>query len=178
MRISRLETGLSVSAQVLPAELTAVAALGFRAILCNRPDGEGADQPSHQQLAQAANLLGLAFAYVPVTSGKISDDDVLAFDQALSSLPAPVQAYCRTGTRSATLWGLLRVRTLPARAVLDRAAAAGFNLPALQSRIDGTRPSRLAWLLKERMLPPIHWHGMLKGREWLARPQSLKLNGQ
>ncbi|WP_233859925.1 NAD(P)/FAD-dependent oxidoreductase [Paraburkholderia sp. HD33-4] len=37
--------------------------------------------------------------------------------------------------------------------------------------IDGKKPSRLAWLLKERILPPLYWRGMLKGREWLAQPQ-------
>jgi sulfide:quinone oxidoreductase len=37
--------------------------------------------------------------------------------------------------------------------------------------IDGTRPSALAWFLKERILPPLYWGGMLKGREWLARPE-------
>lgn len=37
--------------------------------------------------------------------------------------------------------------------------------------IDGTRPSRLSWFLKERLLPPIYWHGMLKGHEWLAAPR-------
>jgi sulfide:quinone oxidoreductase len=37
--------------------------------------------------------------------------------------------------------------------------------------IDGTRPSRLAWYLKERILPPLYWKAMLKGREWLARPE-------
>lgn len=37
--------------------------------------------------------------------------------------------------------------------------------------IDGTRPSRLAWLLKERILPPLYWEGMLKGREWLVHPE-------
>ena len=37
--------------------------------------------------------------------------------------------------------------------------------------IDGKYPSRLAWLLKERILPPMYWHGMLKGREWLAQPK-------
>ncbi|MGF6545492.1 NAD(P)/FAD-dependent oxidoreductase [Paraburkholderia youngii] len=37
--------------------------------------------------------------------------------------------------------------------------------------IDGRKPSRLAWLLKERILPPLYWRGMLKGREWLANPQ-------
>jgi len=36
--------------------------------------------------------------------------------------------------------------------------------------IDGKRPSRLAWLLKERVLPPLYWKAMLKGREWLAKP--------
>ena len=27
-----------------------------------------------------------------------------------------------------------------------------------------------AWFLKATMLPWIYWNGMLKGREWLARP--------
>ncbi|MFW6851511.1 FAD/NAD(P)-binding oxidoreductase [Burkholderia gladioli] len=35
---------------------------------------------------------------------------------------------------------------------------------------DGTRPSRLAWFLKESLLPRIYWNAMLKGREWFARP--------
>ena len=38
--------------------------------------------------------------------------------------------------------------------------------------INGTRPSRLAWFLKERVLPPLYWEAMLKGREWLAQPNS------
>jgi len=37
--------------------------------------------------------------------------------------------------------------------------------------IDGTRPSRLAWYLKERILPPLYWDAMLKGREWMAKPE-------
>jgi sulfide:quinone oxidoreductase len=37
--------------------------------------------------------------------------------------------------------------------------------------IDGTQPSRLAWYLKERVLPPLYWDGMLKGREWMAQPE-------
>ena len=39
--------------------------------------------------------------------------------------------------------------------------------------IDGTRPSHLAWVLKEKMLPPIYWRGMLRGKEWLATPEPL-----
>ena len=37
--------------------------------------------------------------------------------------------------------------------------------------IDGTRPRRLSWLLKSDALPWIYWHGMLKGHEWLAKPE-------
>jgi len=33
----------------------------------------------------------------------------------------------------------------------------------------------MAWWLKERILPPLYWQGMLKGREWLANPE---LQGQ
>ncbi|MCG8692205.1 MAG: NAD(FAD)-dependent dehydrogenase, partial [Minwuiales bacterium] len=36
--------------------------------------------------------------------------------------------------------------------------------------IDGQKPSRLAWLLKEKILPPVYWKAMLQGREWLAKP--------
>lgn len=39
--------------------------------------------------------------------------------------------------------------------------------------IDGTRASRLAWLLKDTILPPIYWHGMLKGREWMVKPHRI-----
>jgi sulfide:quinone oxidoreductase len=39
--------------------------------------------------------------------------------------------------------------------------------------LDATKPSRFAWLLKEKMLPTIYWELMLKGREWLAGPTIL-----
>jgi sulfide:quinone oxidoreductase len=42
--------------------------------------------------------------------------------------------------------------------------------------INGQRPSRLAWILKERILPPIYWWAMLKGREWMAKPEKLGSN--
>ncbi|MDU9392802.1 FAD/NAD(P)-binding oxidoreductase [Pseudomonas japonica] len=36
--------------------------------------------------------------------------------------------------------------------------------------LDGRKATRLAWWLKARVLPPLYWRGMLKGREWMARP--------
>lgn len=43
--------------------------------------------------------------------------------------------------------------------------------------LDGREPTRLAWWLKSRVLPPLYWRGMLKGREWLAKPDKAALDG-
>ncbi|TIX49677.1 NAD(P)/FAD-dependent oxidoreductase [Alteraurantiacibacter aquimixticola] len=39
--------------------------------------------------------------------------------------------------------------------------------------VDGTKATRLSWMLKADALPWIYWNGMLKGREWLAGPGNM-----
>ena len=58
--------------------------------------------------------------------------------------------------------------------VLAEFGYGGKLLPSFPNwLIDGTRPSRLAWLLKDTILPPVYWHGMLKGREWMVQPHKI-----
>lgn len=58
--------------------------------------------------------------------------------------------------------------------VLAEFGYGGKLLPSFPTwLIDGTRPSRLSWLLKDTILPPVYWHGMLKGREWMVRPHRI-----
>ena len=40
---------------------------------------------------------------------------------------------------------------------------------------NGTQATSFGWFLKERLLPFVYWHGMLKGREWLAKPHDIKI---
>lgn len=40
--------------------------------------------------------------------------------------------------------------------------------------LKGTRPTRAAWFLKTRVMPPLYWHAMLKGREWLTTPRLIE----
>jgi sulfide:quinone oxidoreductase len=56
--------------------------------------------------------------------------------------------------------------------VLAEFGYGGKLLPTFRY-LDGKKPSRLAWFLKEKMLPTIYWELMLKGHEWLARPEML-----
>lgn len=34
-------------------------------------------------------------------------------------------------------------------------------------------PSFPNWMLKDTILPPVYWHGMLKGREWMVKPHMI-----
>jgi sulfide:quinone oxidoreductase len=48
----------------------------------------------------------------------------------------------------------------------------GKLLPSILTWMtDGTKPSRLSWLPKEKNPPPIYWKAMLRGKEWLAQPE-------
>jgi sulfide:quinone oxidoreductase len=58
--------------------------------------------------------------------------------------------------------------------VLAEFGFGGKLLPSFPKMvIDGKKPSRLAWLLKERLLPPVYWQAMLRGREWMAKPEKI-----
>ncbi len=126
---------LSVSGQIAPSDVAALAAAGYRAILCNRPDGEGADQATFEEIAAEAEQAGLEARYLPVVSGKVTDEDAAAFGRALDELPGPVFAYCRSGTRSVTLWSLSQAEKLDLTEILQRAKAAGYDMSGVVRRI-------------------------------------------
>jgi sulfide:quinone oxidoreductase len=135
MQINRIDATLGVAAQISATDLAEIAAAGFRAVICNRPDAEAPDQPGHDEIARAAAGAGLAFRYLPVTPGMVSDADADAFAAAMAELPGPVFAYCRTGTRSATLWSLAEARRRPLPEILARTRAAGYDMNGVARRI-------------------------------------------
>ncbi len=96
----KLSDRLTVAAQIGVADIAIIKAQGFRAVICNRPDGEAPDQPDFAEIAAAAHAAGLQTRFVPIFPTGISDSDLLSFAEAMQELPAPVLAYCRTGTRS------------------------------------------------------------------------------
>jgi sulfide:quinone oxidoreductase len=135
MRINHVDETLSVSPQVVPADVAEIATLGFRAIICNRPDGEGPDQPSQDEIAAVAREAGLEFRYLPVVAGVVSDADTAGFAEAMRDLPGPVLAYCRTGTRSATLWSLSQAGRRPLPEILRLTKAAGYDMNGVARRL-------------------------------------------
>ena len=137
MDIRPLDEALSASPQIAPEDLPAIAAQGFRSVISNRPDGEEPGQPSAEALRQAAEAAGLAFAHVPVVGGAISDQDVADFREALADLPQPVFGFCRTGTRTTTLWALAHASDTDAKYLISTAKTAGYDLSGLLPRLEG-----------------------------------------
>jgi sulfide:quinone oxidoreductase len=138
MKMQELTAQLYVASQVAPGDMAAIRAAGIRAIICNRPDGEAADQPGFSEVAAAAQAAGLTAHYLPVVPGQASEQQAADFDRLLQSLPKPVLAYCRTGMRSTTLWGLANGGRLPPEQIINRAATCGYDLTALARRIAGS----------------------------------------
>jgi sulfide:quinone oxidoreductase len=135
MNPKKLSNEVSVSPQIVPSDMAAIAGQGFKSIICNRPDGEGADQPLFAEVESAARAAGLVARYIPVGTGKVTDEDARQFGAAMAELPKPVLAYCRTGTRSTTIWALNEGIRRPAAEIAETAKAAGYDVSGVLDRI-------------------------------------------
>ena len=128
MQINTVTNHVSVSRQIQPQDVKTLAEKGFKSIICNRPDGEDPDQPNFADIEAEAKKHGIEAVYMPVTSGKITDEDTEKFKEKLRELPTPLLAYCRSGTRSITLWSLAQAGYRDASEILKMTKAAGYDM--------------------------------------------------
>ena len=135
MNIQKIDDRLAISPQIAVDDLPKLAAEGYRAVICNRPDGEGGDQPTFEEIERAARENGLEARYLPVMSGAVRDEGAEEFAAAMRSLPGPVLAYCRSGTRSATLWALSEAKRRPLAEILGKTKAAGYDMNGVARRV-------------------------------------------
>lgn len=135
MPFVNLTPDFAVAPQLSVADLDAVKAAGFKAVINNRPDGESPDQPAEAEIARRARELGLAYRYVPVAGGVFGPQQVAAFREALDESDGPVLAFCRSGSRSTFMWAFAMSGDLPGEDIIATAARAGYDLSALRGRI-------------------------------------------
>jgi uncharacterized protein (TIGR01244 family) len=117
-----------VAPQLSPGDFAAAKALGVQTVINNRPDGEAPDQLPAAEAEAAARAAGLDYVFVPVPSGGMQPGHLQAFRQAVDRHEGPFLAYCRSGTRSCHLWAFAAARSQPAEAIIEAAAAAGYDL--------------------------------------------------
>ena len=107
--ISKINEKFGVAAQPGPGDFAAIAELGYRTVISNRPDGEEAGQMSAAEERAAAERHGMAFVHIPVT-GQPSVAQIAAFAEALKVNRKPILAHCRSGMRSRLLWDATQKR--------------------------------------------------------------------
>lgn len=110
MDIKPIAEDMAVAGQITADDVAGIKEAGFKSLICNRPDGEEANQPLAADIEAAARDAGLHYRFVPVVSGAITMDDVAQMTEALDALPRPVLAYCRSGARCINLIQLTQRR--------------------------------------------------------------------
>lgn len=104
--MKQVSQSLHVSKQPGADDFRQAKAKGIAAIINNRPDGEEPGQPSAAERRMVAKAEGLGYSHIPVVPGLVSEDQVRAFQKAVSEATGPVLAHCKTGTRSAILYAI------------------------------------------------------------------------
>ena len=109
--MQRLDADVSVAPQLAPEAMAEAAAAGFRSVINNRPDFEGGpDQPTSASMEAAARAAGLEYVWLPVASNFQSEAEIARFGELIGTLPKPILAFCRSGTRSGRLWQAAKQR--------------------------------------------------------------------
>jgi len=129
--LKRINDHVSVSGQIRPEDVATLKQLGFVAIVNNRPDGESPDQPDGAEIEAAAQAAGLTYHAIPLGREGVNPELVVQTKAVLEGSNGKVFCFCRSGTRSTTLWALSQAGEEPAEAIIAQAAEAGYDMSHL-----------------------------------------------
>lgn len=135
MDLKRINDHVSVSGQIQPEDIAALKAQGFTTIINNRPEGESPDQPAGAEIEAAAKAAGLTYHAIPLGREGVNPAMVEATKAALEGSEGPVFAFCRSGTRSTTLWALSQAGEMDAGEIIAQAAEAGYDMSHLAGHL-------------------------------------------
>lgn len=135
MELKRINDQVSVAGQIAPGEIEAIRAAGFVTIVNNRPDGEAPDQPTDAEMRAAVEAAGLAYFHIPMGRQGVSPEMIENTRSALEGSDGPTLCFCRTGTRSTTLWALAQSGQMDAADIIAAAANAGYDMSHLAGHL-------------------------------------------
>lgn len=136
MDIRQVTPAYSVSPQIQASDLAEIAKLGFKTVLCNRPDIEVGPDEQAAAIRTATEAAGLSFVENPIQNGAMTEENVALQMQTLAEAEGPILGYCRSGTRSTVAWMFGSAPTTPAAQLVQTAADAGYDLAGLQPQLD------------------------------------------
>lgn len=135
--IRYLTPDFAVTSSLAAGDFAEAVALGFKAVINNRPDGEEGVELTGAEGARLAVSQGLHYRHLPASQLDLFTEEVVgAMAAVLSAQRGPILAHCRSGLRSAIVWAAASARMRPVEEVLGALHAAGFDLAFLRDELD------------------------------------------
>lgn len=126
----------AIGAQIELADIARLREAGFAAVINARPDDEDGTYITADEAGAVAADHALAYVHCPTENHAIFEADIIdRFELALTDLPKPIFAHCKSGTRAAILWGLVAARHRPVEEVIATLQAAGQDLDFLADEL-------------------------------------------
>lgn len=111
--INQVTVNYSTTGQVQEGDMPLIEDLGFKTIVCFRPNSEDiSNQPDHASLKIAARKLNLNFINIPIIPGKITSDNINQFYEVLNNTSDPILGYCQTGNRAKAIFEAVKVKQM------------------------------------------------------------------
>jgi len=139
MEIRPLSDSYAVSPQIRPQDIPAIAAAGFKVVICNRPDGENPADLRADALRAATEAAGLRFVDNPIIGGGLTMDNVTAQRAAIDAGAGSgdrVLAYCASGNRSSIAWALALAGRQPTEDLIAAGAKYGYQTAQFRDLIE------------------------------------------
>ncbi|HPD91832.1 MAG: TIGR01244 family phosphatase [Rhodobacter sp.] len=136
MDIRPLTDAYSVTPQIAPEDIPALAAAGYTTVICNRPDAENPAPLQAEAVRAAAEAAGLVFVLNPVMPGQLTMENVETQRAAIDGAPGKVLAYCASGNRSSIVWALANAGRVPTDDLIAAGARYGYQLAQFRDMID------------------------------------------
>lgn len=132
----------SVAGQLAPDDVRRAAEEGYKTIVVNRPEGEEPGQPKVADIKALVEAAGLEFRSIPFSGLPPSPAIVAETAAMLDEAKGPVLAYCRTGRRSITAWGLAQALAGNRRPdeIIALAEKAGYDLSGARGALETLAP--------------------------------------
>lgn len=126
-----------VAPQISVEDVAAAREAGFDVMIMNRPAGETPDQPDNQDIVDAIAAQNMVFLHIPI----IAPPEIPDMNATLAALDEfegkKILAFCRSGTRSATLWAYAMAKSnrMEVDDILKAVEAAGYDLTGHRPRL-------------------------------------------
>jgi sulfide:quinone oxidoreductase len=115
------------------SDLVRAASQGVATIINILPEDDELCQLSDQDARAISGSLGMAYKHMPIYGHQLNNEFFArAFGYLICETTGPKIVYCRTGMRSAFLWGMIHAADLGVDEVLDRTLDIGFDLAVIE----------------------------------------------